>query len=151
MATKPDKEKKSPGKTGSLSARTDAKKTSPKAKKPMDDDDDEPDDEMETAPDSKKPARVAGGAGKTVTSSKTKKDDDDDDDVVDDGPDEWEKPVEEEEWDPDFEEFDVPKSKIKKADAGGKKAVDDEFAFEDDEFKELLNDSDYDDDEEDDY
>ena len=144
MATKPDKEKKSPGKTGSASAKTHAKKPSPKAKKPMDDDDDdEPgDDEMETTPVSKK-------TGKAVTSSKTKKDDDDDD--VDDGPDEWEKPVEEEEWDPDFEEFDVPKSKLKKADTGGKKAVDDEFAFEDDEFKDLFNDKDYDDDEEDDY
>ena len=57
----------------------------------------------------------------------------------------------EEEWDPDFEEFDVPKSKVKKADSGGKKPVEDDFTFDDDEFKDLLNDKDYDDDEEDDY
>ena len=33
--------------------------------------------------------------------------------------DDWEKPEEEEEWDPDFDEFDVPKSKGKKS--GGEK------------------------------
>jgi DNA-directed RNA polymerase subunit delta len=144
MATKPDKEKKSPGKTGSASAKTEAKKTSPKAKKPMDDDDDDEMDDADTTSVSKKP-------GKAIASSKAKKDDDDDDDGVEDGPDEWEKPEEEEEWDPDFEEFDVPKSKVKKADTGKKKAVEDDFTFEDDEFKDLLNDKDYDDDEEDDY
>ena len=144
MAAKPDKEKKSPGKTGSASLNESVKKPSPKPKKQLEeDDDDEPDDEIETSSVSKKP-------GKAVASSKTKKDDDDDD-GVEDGPDEWEKPAEEEEWDPDFEEFDVPKSKLKKADTGGKKARDDDFTFEDEDFKDLLNDKDYDDDEEDDY
>ena len=60
---------------------------------------------------------------------------------------------EEEDWDPDFEEFDVPKSKGKKAVTGGKKVLeeDDEFKI-DEEFKDLLNDKDFDDDdEEDDY
>ena len=67
--------------------------------------------------------------------------------------DEWEKPEEEENWDPDFEEFDVPKSKGKKSTtAGGKKAGDDDdFKLEDDEFKDLFNDKGYDDDEEEDY
>jgi hypothetical protein len=145
MATKPDKEKKSPGKTGSASAKEPVKKNSPKPKKSLEEDDiDEPDDDEETVSVSKK-------AGKPGASSKPKKEDDDEDGGEDEGPDEWEKPVEEDEWDPDFEEFDVPKSKIKKADTGGKKAVDDDFAFEDDEFKDLFNDKDYDDDEEEDY
>ena len=68
--------------------------------------------------------------------------------------DEWEKPEEEEEWDPDFEEFDLPKSKGKKAGGvAGKKAADEEEDFKiDDEFKDLFNDKGgYDDDEEDDY
>ena len=143
MAAKSDKEKKSPGKTGSASVNESVKKASPKPKKQLEeDDDDEPDDEIETTSVSKK-------TGKAVASSKTKKDDDDD--GVEDGPDEWEKPEEEEEWDPDFGEFDVPKSKVKKADTGSKKAGDDDFTFEDEEFKDLLIDKDYDDDEEEDY
>ena len=32
--------------------------------------------------------------------------------------DEWEKVEEEEEWDPDFDEFDIPKSKTKKSTGG---------------------------------
>ena len=49
---------------------------------------------------------------------------------------------EEEDWDPDFEEFDIPKSKVKKAAGGatgGKKAgkEEDDFSFEDDEFKDM--------------
>ena len=145
MAAKPDKEKKSPGKTDSTSAKDSVKKLSSKPSKQMEEDDDnDVDEDIETTPVAKKP-------GKGAASSKTKKDDDDDDDGVDEGPDEWEKPEEEEEWDPDFGEFDVPKSKIKKADTGVKKAADDEFTFEDEEFKDLFNDKDYDDDEEDDY
>ena len=144
MATKPDKEKKSPGKTDSASAKEPAKKTPVNPRKQSEEeDDDEIDEESETTSATKK-------GGKAVASSKKEKEEDDDDDV-DDGPDEWEKPAEEEEWDPDFEEFDVPKSKVKKADTGTKKAGDDDFTFEDDEFKDLLNDKDYDDDEEDDY
>ena len=91
-------------------------------------------------------------------SSKPKKqveedDDDDDDDGVDEV-DEWDKPEEEENWDPDFDEFDIPKSKGKKSTgvAGGKKAADDDEDFKvDDEFKDMFNDSDGFDDEEDDY
>jgi hypothetical protein len=145
MPTKPDKEKKSPGKTDSASAKESAKKNSPKPKKQLEEDDeDDLDDEIEATPASKK-------GGKPVASSKTKKDDDDDDDAGEDAPDEWEKPEEEAEWDPDFEEFDVPKSKIKKTGTPGKKAADDDFAFEDDELKDLFNDKDYDEEEEDDY
>ena len=83
------------------------------------------------------------------SSKKGKEEDDDEDEVEKD--DDWDAKEEEEEWDPDFEEFDVPKSKVKKADTGAKKPGDDEFTFEDEEFKDLLNDKDYDDDEEDDY
>ena len=58
---------------------------------------------------------------------------------------------EEEEWDPDFEEFDLPKSKAKKT-PGGKKPADDDEDFKiDEEFKDLdlFNDRGFDDDEED--
>ena len=68
----------------------------------------------------------------------------DDDDDLDD---------EEDDWDPDFEEFDLPKSKGKKAVGGGKKAADEEedFKVEDDEFKDLFNDDAGFDDEEEDF
>jgi DNA-directed RNA polymerase subunit delta len=71
--------------------------------------------------------------------------------------DEWEKPEEEDSWDPDFDEFDIPKSKGKKATgtgaaAGGKKAAEEEDEFKvDDEFKDMFNDSDDFNDEDDDY
>jgi DNA-directed RNA polymerase subunit delta len=145
MTTKSGKENKSAGKTGSASVKADAKKASPKTKKVLEeDDDDELDgDEMETAPVKK--------SGKPVASSKKAKDDDDDDEV-DDAPDDWEKPEEEEEWDPDFQEFDVPNSKGKKASTPGKKSgADDDFKFEEDELKDLFDDKEFDDDEEDDY
>jgi nucleolin len=140
MASKSDKEKKPAGKTGSVTSNEPAKKLSPKSKKQMEDDDDDDfeDDEKETS--------SAHKTGKPVASSKKKSDEDDDD--VDDSPDEWEKPEEEENWDPDFEEFDVPKSKGKKA--AGKKEDNDDLGLEDEEFKDLFNDKDYDDDDEDD-
>jgi len=64
--------------------------------------------------------------------------------------DDWDKVEEEENWDPDFEEFDVPKSKAKKA--PGKKGADEDDDFKvDDEFKDmdLFNESSYDDEEDD--
>jgi len=68
--------------------------------------------------------------------------------------DEWEKPEEEDdEWDPDFDEFDIPKSKGKKA-AGPKKKGDDEDDFKvDEDFKEfdMFNDKDDFDEEDDDF
>ena len=61
--------------------------------------------------------------------------DDDVDDV--DEKDEWEKGDEDDNWDPDFDEFDVPKSAAKKS-IGKKpgKDEDDDFKIEDD-FKDL--------------
>ena len=67
MATKPDKEKKSPGKTGSASAKESAKKTSPKPGKQMeeDDEDEEMDEEnnpnaMQEDPPLPQPSLTAG-------------------------------------------------------------------------------------------
>ena len=65
---------------------------------------------------------------------------------------EWDKVEEEENWDPDFEEFDIPKSKAKKS--GGKKGADDDDDFKlDEEFKDmdLFNERGFDDDDEDDF
>ena len=57
--------------------------------------------------------------------------------------DDWEKVEEEEEWDPDFEEFDLPKSKGKKSPGKKPAAVDEDEDFKiDDEFKDIFNDSD---------
>lgn len=68
----------------------------------------------------------------TKKSISSKSDDEDDDlDVQDD----WEKPEDDDNWDPDFEEFDVPKSKVKKT-PGKKSSDEDEFSV-DDEFKDL--------------
>ena len=81
----------------------------------------------------------------------SKEDEDDDDDVEDDN---WNKDeAEDEEWDPDFEEFDLPKSKGKKAVGGAKKGAEEEEDFKvDDEFKDLFNDgASLDEDEEDDF
>ena len=59
---------------------------------------------------------------------------------------------EDEDWDPDFDEFDIPKSKGKKGPATGKKAADEDDDFKmDDEFKDMFNDSNDFDEEDDDY
>ena len=64
--------------------------------------------------------------------------------------DEWEKGDEDDNWDPDFEEFDLPKSKGKKTPA--KKSVKDDDDFKvDDDFKDLGLFNDDIDDEEDDF
>jgi nucleolin len=70
--------------------------------------------------------------------------------------DDWEKPEEEDDdWDPDFDEFDVPGSGAKKATVkkGKKGKVEDDDDFKvDDDFKELGfddGDDDFDDDEDD--
>ena len=75
-------------------------------------------------------------------SSKTKKGDDEDDDDLDldEEVDDWNKVEEEEEWDPDFDEFDVPKSKSKKSapsTGGAKKAAKEEDLDFDEDFKDL--------------
>ena len=83
---------------------------------------------------------------------KSKSDEDDDEDDVEEGDDNWNKEEEDDAWDPDFEEFDLPKSKGKKAPGVGKKAAEEEdFKVEDDEFKDLFNDGALDDDEEEDF
>ena len=78
--------------------------------------------------------------------------DEEDDDEVDEDDDDWGKEEEEEDdWDPDFEEFDLPKSKGKKGGVGVKKGAEEEedFKVEDDEFNDLFNDNDFEDEEED--
>ena len=148
MASKSDKEGKGSKKSAPQSPKETPDKVSPKSKKQLDDeDDDEIDDDDSDTP---KPS-----SKKTAKSSSKKKDEDDDDDD-DDGVeevDEWEKVEEEEEWDPDFEEFDIPKSKGKKTTGvAGKKPVEEEEDFKvDDEFKDLFDGGDEFDDEEDDY
>jgi hypothetical protein len=84
---------------------------------------------------------------KSAKSSKS----DDDDDVVEEGDVDWNKVEVDDAWDPDFEEFDLPKSKGKKAPGVAKKAEEEDFKVEDDEFKDLFNDGALDDDEEDDF
>ena len=107
MASKSGKDKKSPGKA-KIEADESTKKTSSKSKKQMEEDDDDFDEDDETET----------GATKSKAASSSKKkaaDDDDDDDDVGEEVDDWDKVEEEENWDPDFEEFDVPKSKAKKS------------------------------------
>jgi len=140
MAPKADKGKNAPGKN-SVPKDTE-KKPSAKPKKQVGEDDDEDlevEEELETT--AKK--------GKAVASSKKKSEDDDDDDDAEEAVDDWEKPEEEENWDPDFDEFDVPKSRGKKA---AKKGEEEEEFKIDEEFKDmdLFNEGGgYDDDEED--
>jgi len=109
-------------------------KRASKTKKSAEDDDDF--DELEESP-------------KKSGSAKKPRDEEDDDDV-EEKPDEWEKPEEgDDDWDPDFEEFDLPKSKkAKSGKAGGEENPKIE---EDDEFKDLFNENDggFDDDDED--
>ena len=69
-----------------------------------------------------------------VAAKKVKKKEEEEDDDEEEGEeesDDWEKPEEEEEeWDPDFDEFDIPKKGAKKS-TGTKKAGDeDDFKFE---------------------
>ncbi|MBD0331331.1 MAG: hypothetical protein ICV66_01620 [Chitinophagaceae bacterium] len=88
---------------------------------------------------------VKKSSGKRI--SKAVRNDDEDDGIENDDDDDWNKGGEEEEWDPDFEEFDLPKSRKGKADKGD----DEDFKFDDDEFKdlEMFNDEGFDDEEED--
>jgi DNA-directed RNA polymerase subunit delta len=147
MASKPGKEKKDTGKI--IPDKESSKKESSKPKKQMEEDNDD-DDVLEDDDTDVKPAKKGG---KAAASKKGKGDDDDDDDGPDEV-DEWEKVEEEENWDPDFEEFDIPKSKGKKSTGvAGKKAVapDDEDFKIDDEFKDMFDEGDGFDDEEDDY
>ena len=144
MASKPGKEKKITGKATPDPESAKKESSKPKKQTEEDDDDDELEDDADVKPSKK--------AGKGAVSSKKGKDAEDDDD----GPevvDEWEKVEEEENWDPDFEEFDIPKSKGKKSTGvAGKKGVEEEEEFKvDDEFKDLFEGGDEFDEEDDDY
>jgi DNA-directed RNA polymerase subunit delta len=65
------------------------------------------------------------------TSSKKKEDDLDNDVKIED---DWEKTDDDEDYDPDFEEFDIPKSKIKKPSKKGKSSEDFDL---DEDFKDI--------------
>ena len=128
MALKSDKPKNSAKKTAEPKKFTTGK---PELKKDIDEDDDLDDIEdkvdIETKP-----------VVKSKKSSKKKSDDEDEDDDEQEVEiaDEWEKPEEEDNWDPDFDEFDIPKSKTKKAAAKKPSKDEDDFKVDSD-FKEL--------------
>lgn len=145
MTSKSEKGKKSLGKTKTESHEPE-KKSAAKSKKQFEEGDGEDfeEDEVET------PAAKKGKAASV--SKKGVSDEDDDDGGAEDEVDDWDKVEEEENWDPDFEEFDIPKSKAKKT--SGKKGEEEEEDFKlDDEFKDmdLFNERGFDDDEEDDF
>ncbi len=126
--------KKSTGRATKAANEKEGKKPSPKSKKQLEEDGDELEDDEEP---------VAKSSSKKTSS---KSDDDDTDDDVEEVEDTWNKPEEEDSWDPDFDEFDIPKSKHKSTGASPKKGSkkgdeDDDFKLDDD-FKEfgLFND-----------
>ena len=150
MASKSIKGKNAGGKSAPNSGNEIPKKEPAKAKNELEDDEEFLDEEDETE-------SIKGSSKKTAktTSKKGKEEDDDDEQDEKEVVDEWEKPEEEDSWDPDFEEFDIPKSRGKKiTPAGGKKAAadEDDFALDEDlkEF-DLFNDSGFDDEEDDDF
>ena len=123
MTMKPGKGKKS-GDNHKASSGND-KKTSSSKKKQEEIEDDENDD-MEDDDETPTPAKK----GAKAVASKKSSEDDDDDEGGEDELDDWEKPEEEENWDPDFDEFDIPASKNKKGGGGGgKKGKDDDDDF----------------------
>ncbi len=78
--------------------------------------------------------------------------DEDDDNEVDEKEDDWNKGEEGDSWDPDFEEFDLPKSKGKKAAGTSKGGGEEEEDFKvDEEFKDLFAGGSADDDEDEDF
>lgn len=103
------------------------------------------------------PAKKSGKA--SAPKSKKKDDDDDDDDDADgeeeEEVDDWNKPEEGDEWDPDFDEFDIPRSKTKKAGPTGStpkksaKGTDEDDLGLDDFKSDMFNDNSFD--EEDDF
>jgi DNA-directed RNA polymerase subunit delta len=132
MTARSDKEKKVPKKSAP-SATKETPKPSPKPKNPDEDEDEEVEEVDETKAPVKKNAKAA--------SKSKKKEDVDDDDFEEEVEevDEWEKVEEEDNWDPDFDEFDVPKSKSKKSTGGAKKTAkgdEDELGLDED-FKDL--------------
>src|SRR5450432_4625354 len=100
MKPKSDKESEFPEKKPAANLG----KTSSKKK------DEDIDDDYDDVEEDEKPSKKAKGATSKKTSKPVDEDDDDDVEIEDD----WEKPDDVEDYDPDFEEFDIPKSKIKK-------------------------------------
>ena len=141
-------EKNTGGKSNPKPSKETPKKTSSKSKKELEEND-EDDEELDDDTVSPK----GGLKNSAKTSGKKGKDEDDEDDDADDVEvvDDWDKPEEEEEWDPDFEEFDLPKSKVKKTGGVKKGKGDDDELGIDEEFKDLdlFNDRGLDDDEDD--
>jgi DNA-directed RNA polymerase subunit delta len=88
---------------------------------------------------------------KGASSKKISKSVNDDDDVVVEIKDDWEKADDDEDYDPDFEEFDFPKSKIKKPSAKKGKSDEDFDLNEDFRDLDLFNDGADTDDDEDDF
>lgn len=134
MTPKSEKDTKSTNKKKTVTKAIQSKPSSKSTKKIEEDDFDFNEEDMETLKSSKK----------STFSRSTKKitDDDEEDEVEDD----WTKLDElDSNWDTDFEEFDIPKSKNK---AGGfakkrkrrEEDDDDDFSIDDD-FKDLNNDS----------
>src|SRR5579871_1201159 len=148
MASKSDKDKKNIKKSAPQSPKENSGKSTAKSKKQVDDDDEDEDDDLSVAKTSSKKT--------AAPSSKSKKEEDEEDDFdgEEDEVDEWDK-VEEEEWDPDFDEFDVPKSKAKKGSTSPAKKTGkggDDLEFDED-FKDLdlFGEDSFDEEEEDDF
>lgn len=57
---------------------------------------------------------------------------DEEDEIEDEVEDDWAKTEEDDSWDPDFEEFDMPKKSAKKAGKGKKGDEDDDLGLQDD-------------------
>jgi DNA-directed RNA polymerase subunit delta len=98
----------------------------------------------------------AKSSSKASPKGKKADDEEEDDDEDFEEVDEWEKVEEEEEWDPDFDEFDIPKSKTKKSTGGNTskktaKGADEDDLGIDEDFKDLdlFNESGFDEEEDD--
>ncbi len=135
MTPKSEKDTKSTNKKKTVTKAIQSKPSSKSTKKIEEDDFDFNEEDMETLKSSKKSA--------FPKSTKKITDDDEEDEVEDD----WTKVDEvDSSWDPDFEEFDIPKSKNKNKVGGFAKKRkrreedDDDFSMDDD-FKDLNNDS----------
>ncbi|MEO7265423.1 MAG: hypothetical protein ABIW38_10940 [Ferruginibacter sp.] len=130
MAPKSDNTKKSVAKNTVAGNKVDVKKN---ATSPVDEDlDDDALDELDE--------EVIPKTSKSKSAPKSKKakaddEEDDDADIEEETADDWEKTEEDENWDPDFDEFDIPKSGAKKV--GKKKPGDEDDLKIDEDFKEF--------------
>jgi hypothetical protein len=75
---------------------------------------------------------AAEKVSKPVAKKKVVGDDDDDVDDAEEVDDDWGKTEEDDSWDPDFEEFDMPKKSAKKPGKGKKGEEDDDLGLDDD-------------------